>query len=196
MNFLMHAWLAGDASADRVGGLIGDFVKGPLPGNLAPDLAAGVALHRRIDSFAETHPAFRASRARVSAERRRVAGIMVDLFYDHFMAIHWSRFHAVPLSAYVAGLYRLLADEPCLPERFREFLPRMREEDWLSGYRSVERIAGALDRMAEHRLRQPNRLAGAGAELSAQYRGFESDFLVFAPAAARYAAAYRAARSG
>ncbi len=57
MNFLMHAWLAGDASADRVGGLIGDFVKGPLPGNLAPDLAAGVALHRRIDSFAETHPA-------------------------------------------------------------------------------------------------------------------------------------------
>ena len=141
--------VAGDASADRVGGLIGDFVKGPLPGNLAPDLAAGVALHRRIDSFAETHPAFRASRARVSAERRRVAGIMVDLFYDHFMAIHWSRFHAAPLSAYVAGLYRLLADEPCLPERFREFLPRMREEDWLSGYRSVERIAGALDRMAE-----------------------------------------------
>ena len=196
MNFLMHAWLAGDASADRVGGLIGDFVKGPLPGNLAPDLAAGVALHRRIDSFAETHPAFRASRARVSAERRRVAGIMVDLFYDHFMAIHWSRFHAVPLSAYVATLYRLLADEPSVPERFLEFLPRMREDDWLSGYRSVERIARALDRMAEHRLRRPNRLAGAGAELTAQYRGFESDFLAFAPAAARYAAVHRAARSG
>ena len=49
-------------------------------------------LHRRIDSFADTHPAFRRSRGRVSAARRRVAGIMVDMFYDHFLARHWGQF--------------------------------------------------------------------------------------------------------
>lgn len=57
MNFLAHAFLAGDAEADRIGGLMGDFVKGQLPAGLTPALAAGVALHRAIDSFADRHPA-------------------------------------------------------------------------------------------------------------------------------------------
>ena len=29
MNYLAHALLAGDHPADRIGGVIGDFVKGP-----------------------------------------------------------------------------------------------------------------------------------------------------------------------
>ena len=90
MNFLAHALLSGEAEADRVGGLMGDFVKGPLPAGLPPDLAAGVALHRAIDSFADRHPAFAASRARVSPGRRRVGGILVDLFYDHLLARDWA----------------------------------------------------------------------------------------------------------
>ena len=53
MNFLAHAFLAGAKETDQVGGLIGDFVKGPLPAGLPPDLASGVALHRAIDSFAD-----------------------------------------------------------------------------------------------------------------------------------------------
>ena len=112
----MHAWLAGDAPADRIGGLIGDFVKGHCRA-ICPDIAAGVELHRRIDSFVETHPAFRASRARVSAERRCGRA-------------SWSTssrpFHGdslVPLSCGAAvgvcgDFYRLLADEPSVPERF------------------------------------------------------------------------------
>jgi acyl carrier protein phosphodiesterase len=66
MNFLAHALLAGDDPALVVGGVVGDWIKGPLPAGLPPDLARGVALHRAIDSHAETHPAFRRSRARVS----------------------------------------------------------------------------------------------------------------------------------
>lgn len=89
MNFLAHAVLAGDDAADRIGGLLGDFVKGPLPAGLPPALASGVALHRAIDGFADHHPAFLASRARIGARRRRVAGALVDLFYDHLLARDW-----------------------------------------------------------------------------------------------------------
>ena len=57
MNFLAHAWLAGESPALVVGGVFGDWVKGPLPGTLPADLARGVALHRAIDAFAETDSA-------------------------------------------------------------------------------------------------------------------------------------------
>ena len=71
MNFLAHALLAGETPALIVGGVVGDWVKGVLPGALPADLAQGVALHRAIDVFAETHPAFCASRARMSQRVRR-----------------------------------------------------------------------------------------------------------------------------
>jgi acyl carrier protein phosphodiesterase len=75
MNFLAHAMLAGNDPALIVGGVVGDWIKGPLPGLLPRDLARGVALHRAIDSHAETHPAFQRSRNRVAADRRRYAAI-------------------------------------------------------------------------------------------------------------------------
>lgn len=194
MNYLAHALLAGDRPADRLGGLIGDFVKGPLPAGLPPDIAAGVALHRAIDAYADTHSAFRRSRTRVSSERRRVAGIMVDMFYDHFLARHWSVFSDESLEVFAARMYRLMGEHaPLLPPRLAAILPRMRADDWLSAYRSPDAIAAALDRMAL-RLRRPNPLAGSGVELVAQYAAFEADFFVFIADARAFAASHRAAR--
>lgn len=198
MNFLAHAWLAGTDPFDRVGGVIGDFVKGPLeppPAGLSRALAGGVLLHRRIDSFAETHPAFRASRARVSPARRRVAGIMVDMFYDHLLAALWSEFSPMPLERYAAETYALVAEyaDP-LPAGFAGVFQRMCADDWLTSYRQPEAIAQALDRMAVYRLRWPNPMAGGGEELLRDYAGFAADFRAFMADARAFAEDFRAAR--
>lgn len=199
MNFLAHAFLAGPLVEDRVGGVIGDFVKGrlqPLPPGLSAALADGVMLHRRIDSFADTHPAFRRSRERVSATRRRVGGIMVDLFYDHFLARHWARFSDQSLEAFTAQTYAFIAAHPGpLPADFLPVFRRMAADDWLAAYRDVAHVARALDRMAQFRLRRPNPLGGAAEELLRDYAGFEADFFAFLPDALAFAAGERAART-
>ena len=194
MNYLAHAYLAGDGPADRLGGLIGDFVKGPLPAGLPAEIAAGVRLHRQIDVYADAHPAFRRSRARVSPLRSRFGGVIVDMVYDHFLARHWANFAPEPLEVFAARMYRLMAEHaPLLPARAVEVLPRMREGDWLSAYRSTEVIALALDRMSA-RLRRANHFAGGGEELLRDYAGFEADFFAFITDAARFAAACREQR--
>lgn len=194
MNFLAHAWLAGPDEALRLGGLLGDFVKGPLPGSLSEAVARGVRLHRAIDSFADRHPAFQASRLRVSPARRRVAGVMVDMFYDHFLARYWLEYHpAEPLPAFTARQYRLLAGMGAeLPPRLARILPAMQADDWLASYRDEAVIARALDRMAT-RLTRTNPLPGAGAELLTNYAGFEADFRRFITDARCFAAGWRAA---
>lgn len=194
MNFLAHAFLAGAAPADQLGGLMGDFVKGPLPAGLPDDIAAGVRLHREIDVFAESDPAFQRSRARVSAVRRRVSGVMVDMFYDHFLARHWPDFHPEPLEVFTTRMYRLMSEHGALlPPRLAAILPRMRESDWLGSYESSETIAMALDRMAL-RLSRANPLTGSGAELLADYAGFEADFREFMTAAQAFASHRRSVR--
>lgn len=182
MNYLAHLLLAGDDPALRLGGILGDFVKGPLPGNLPASVARGVALHRRVDSFADSHPAFQASRRRVSNARRRYAGVMVDMFYDHLLAANWSTWCRQPLDRFATDAYDLLEmNSRVLPERLAAILPKMRAQDWLASYREIDAIARALDGMSKHRLRQPNELVGAGRELEREYSGFAADFAEFFP---------------
>lgn len=195
MNFLAHALLAGNADADRIGGLMGDFVKGFLPAGLPPALASGVALHRAIDSFADRHPAFIKSRSRVSAERRRVSGVLVDLFYDHLLARDWADHGPGTLENYTLRLYASLDDfSGDLPERAREVADLMRTHDWLSAYRNVAAVGQAIDRMSIYRLRRANPLAGGIEEFLADADGFEADFRCFLPDAMAFAADWRSAR--
>lgn len=177
MNFLAHAVLAGDDPALVVGGVVGDWIKGPLPGPLPPDLARGVALHRAIDSHAESHPAFQRSRQRVSPQRRRYAGVLVDIFYDHLLARDWPQHQPLPLDAYCAAVYRQIAARlPDLPDHARPAMRLMAGEDWLHSYADLAGIADVLHRMSR-RARQPNPLAGGEQEFAADAAGFKGDFL-------------------
>jgi acyl carrier protein phosphodiesterase len=176
LNFLAHALLAGDQPALIVGGVIGDWIKGPLPGPLPDDLARGVALHRAIDSFAESQPSFRRSRSRISAERRRYAGVLVDVIYDHLLARDWAALHHRPLDEYCAGVYGLIrARLNDLPAHSHPALAMMANEDWLTSYARIDGIADVLARMSR-RARQPNPLANGEREFLADVDGYTGDF--------------------
>ncbi|MCB1886395.1 MAG: DUF479 domain-containing protein [Rhodocyclaceae bacterium] len=192
MNFLAHAFLARHEPALRVGGLAGDFVKGHLPAGLPPDLARGVALHRAIDGFADRHPAFQASRRRVAEGRRRYAGVLVDMFYDHLLARDWAEHADEPLAHFCADTYRLAdARLAALPEGFARVLPTMRAGDWLASYRAPEAVADALARMSRHRIRRDNPLGEGFVDFELAADGFAADFRDFLPDASAFVLAWR-----
>ena len=182
MNFLAHLRLGPDDPQLALGGLLGDFVKGPVAALQLPDaVRQGIWLHRSIDAFTDRHPLVARSKARVSPERRRYAGIMVDMFYDHLLARHWQQFANQPLADFTAQMYRaVLTQQALMPARARTVLVRMASEDWLGSYVELSNLHMALDNMSR-RLRPGNRLPGAVEELEQDYRGFEHDFLAFMP---------------
>lgn len=182
MNFLAHLRLGPDEPQQALGGLLGDFVKGPVASMALPDpVRQGIWLHRRIDAFTDRHPLVLRSKARVSGERRRYAGIMVDMFYDHLLARHWQQFDDQPLAVFTARMYRaVLTQQTLMPERARTVLVRMAEQDWLGSYADLQNLHQALNNMSR-RLRPANPLPGAVHELEREYSSFEADFLEFMP---------------
>jgi acyl carrier protein phosphodiesterase len=187
MNFLAHLYLADRRPDALLGSLMGDFVKGPLQGRFPPELTRALSQHRKVDAFTDAHPMVRVSRARMPPARRRFAGIMVDVFYDHFLALQWEDYADQPLEAFAHEVYALLRTrEAILPERLRRIAPLMAQFDWLTSYRRVEAVHVALDRMGE-RLKRGNALLGAGSELMANYAGLEADFRAFFPELVRFA---------
>lgn len=180
MNYLAHLHLGGPAPAQLLGSLYGDFVKGPLSGKWPLEIERAIRLHRRIDVFTDSHPLVLQAKARFPAERRRYAGILLDIFFDHCLALRWDNYANERLPEFTARVYRVLADEPRLPERLALIAPHMAAQDWLGSYRDfavLERVLLGMQR----RLSRPEGLQGAMPELEALYQPLSEDFLAFYP---------------
>lgn len=187
MNFLAHLYLSEPNEPAWLGSLMGDFVKGPLDGRYGTEITRAIALHRRIDVFTDAHPLVRVSKARISSTRRRYAGIMMDVFYDHFLAKHWSEFHEEALSDFTARIYKILErNHALLPERLQYMAPRMAQWDWLGSYADIGSIYTALNRMGQ-RLKRSNALLNSTDELVEHYAEIEADFRAFLPEVLRFA---------
>jgi acyl carrier protein phosphodiesterase len=184
MNYLAHAFLSRSSPELLIGGLLGDFVKGALGERYTPGVRTGILLHRAIDRYTDAHASVRASCALVSPARRRFAAILVDVFYDHFLARHWQRYSEQPLADFTRHVYAtLLPQLASYPERLQFILPRMAANDWLASYAEVESVDAALHGIARRFQRYPRAavLADGVQELRDNYLALEQCFLTFFP---------------
>ncbi|MCY3771236.1 MAG: ACP phosphodiesterase [Gemmatimonadetes bacterium] len=187
MNYLAHLYFAEDSPESRVGNLMVDFVQGPVdrqPYNGA--VMRGMLSHVAVDRFTDSHDVVRESKALISRPRRRFAGIIVDICYDHYLARHWTDFSDVPLSVFIERTYgSLCAYRGDMPPVLSRVIRHMVKHDWLRGYRELSGIGRALDGLST-RIRRSNTLAGSVEELKGNYGEMEEQFLRFFPDLVRH----------
>jgi acyl carrier protein phosphodiesterase len=181
MNFLGHLYLSGNEPLVIVGNFMADAVKGSDLSAHHPDVVRGIRMHRAIDVFTDTHPLTRTGRLRTRSHAGRYAGVVLDLFYDHLLAVHWERWHAEPLAEFNLRMYGLLeAHREHLPPRTLAMLPYMVRHDWLGSYARVEGIGRALEGLAQ---RVPAGASMRGAERLLREHGdaYLAEFEAFLP---------------
>ncbi|MCW5898927.1 MAG: DUF479 domain-containing protein [Flavobacteriales bacterium] len=179
MNFLGHLYLSGDDPLIIVGNFMADAVKGRDLSHHPEGIQRGIRLHRAIDVATDAHPMHRVGRERVRAHAGRYAGVVMDLFYDHLLAIDWQEHHPEPLEAFSARMYRLLeAHHHLLPQRTREMLPWMMRGDWLTSYATLGGIGRALDGLSR-RAPQGASMQGAETVLADHFQDYRAEFGTF-----------------
>jgi len=192
MNYLAHLYFSDSEPLAWAGSLMGDFLKGPLPEDLDPQLLKHLKLHRRIDSYTCENQHFQVSCKRLGEQYRFGRGILIDVFYDHFLACRWSEFSDTSLEEFSHNAYEgLTACRHMLPEGLQNLLPRMVRDNWLVSYREeqvVSRVLGSLERRIKHRLP----LAHGIDDLQAQRSQLEADFTAFMRDADAFVAAWKA----
>ncbi len=181
MNYLAHVYLAEDDPESIIGALMGDFAKGRIDPTLAPGIRRGILTHRKVDAFTDAHEVFRASKRRLRPQFRRYGGILVDLYYDHFLAVEWSRYSDVSLMDFSRRVYGVLQEHRMkLPPRMQRSVSYMVNHDLLLSYRDTDGIHRALKGI-EGRLKRQSRLRDAIVDLE-QNRGLlAADFFAFFP---------------
>jgi len=182
MNFLAHLYLSGDDPEIMTGNFIGDFVRGrKLHEQFTANIALGIELHREIDEFTDSHLVVLESKKRLRPKYRHYAPVIVDMFYDHFLAAQWQNHHAQSLPDFATYAYaQLKKHEPILPERVVQMMPYMVKGNWLVNYAQLQGIHRALTGMSR---RTPfnSKMNEAVFDLEKWYDEFESEFSQFFP---------------
>lgn len=182
MNYLAHLFLAEDRPESIIGNLLGDFLQGVSKEQYSIAIQQGIELHRKVDAYTDSHPIVKEAKQLISVVRRRFAGILIDVFYDHFLARDWQNYSSVTLDDFSQKVYAILSQhQSILPDRLKYALPQMLQQDWLNNYQYVSGIELTLNRMAHRVNRQGQILASGIEELTAHYQELDRSFQAFFP---------------
>ncbi len=160
----------------QVGGLLGDFVKGPLRGDFPIGVESGIQLHRGLDNYADNLAEIRELFVYFPAPWRRYAGIVIDVCFDHLLARNWHHYHEQPLDDYCADFYQHLQTcRPWLPDGAHAFSIRAPQIGWLQRYAEPDVVPGVL-RQVGGRFRKPVPLEQAWAAVQPDRTALEAAF--------------------
>ena len=185
MNFLAHIYLSGDDDDIKIGNFLGDFIKGRLNkltnAQFSLGMINGMALHREIDFFTDTHPIVKQSIDRLQPKYHKVSGIIVDMFYDHILAKNFLQYSSISLPEYSQSFYDLLENRKGeIPKEMDRMVKSMVSHNWLMGYTTYEGIEWALKGISQ-RLSFDSGIEKATEELRRDYAQYEAEFQLFFP---------------
>ena len=179
MNFLAHLYLSGDNDLLKIGNFMADGIHGKHFDNFPTDVQKGIILHRAIDTFTDAHPIFRQSTKRLHANYHHYSGIIVDIFYDHFLAKNWNTYSDEKLEYFIERFYQSLKDNyESLTLKTQKMMPDMIDNNWLLSYQTIAGIENVLVNM-DNRMKREANMRFAVAELKIFYSEFEQEFTTF-----------------
>ncbi len=187
MNHFAHLVLAQPTLESTVGNLLGDFARGVDQRTLPPAVRAGLHNHCAVDRYTDQHPLVREMRRRFSPQRRRFAGIALDIYFDHLLINYWERLEHRQLDPLIETFYRRMSTGRSLMpnENMRQVTRRMVDYDWFGSYREIAAVADALDRVAR-RIRFANAFDNSIEELLRNETEIRAGFLEFYPELRRH----------
>jgi len=162
-----------------IGNFIADHIKGNQFGHFNPEIQQGIVLHRAIDTFTDTHEIVRKSKRRLHERYRHYDGVIIDIFYDYFLAKNWTCYSAIPLDIYTKSIYNLFKEKAEeLPIKSQQFISYMIEYNILYNYQFKDGIAKVLNGM-NNRTKGKSQMNLAIEDLKNLHTELEQDFKFF-----------------
>lgn len=186
MNFLAHTFLSCSDEKLLVGNFLGDFVKNKDLAGFPAEIQAGIFLHRKIDAFTDSHPAVMKAKTHLYEKHGKYAGVLVDIFFDHFLIVNWASYRKESLDAFFFRTYRIFINHlPVMPEHVQKILPAMIADNWLASYGTKEGILFAISRL-QKRASKPELMDGAIESLETHFNSLDTCFQEFFPDVIKY----------
>lgn len=176
---MAHIYLSGNDPYVKIGNFMADSIHGKKYLKYPKPYQKGILLHRAIDTFTDAHPTVRQSTKRLHPYYSHYSGVIVDIFYDHFLANNWQLYCKEPLESYTSAFYYLLKEHyEILPMNIKKMMPYMIADNWLLNYANFEGIGRVLSGM-DRRTQNRSGMNAALIQLNEFYNEFKQEFTSF-----------------
>ena len=154
LNYLAHILLSGTDSRVQIGNFIGDFVKGNQLEIYPSHIRSGIVLHRKIDSYTDSHPVVRETIAILRPAFGRYSGIIADMYFDYFLANSFSDYSTQKsLNKFAYRFYlSTLIYYRHLPDRVKRFIFHFIFTNRLSKYSKLDGLKDSLEIMSNYKV--------------------------------------------
>jgi acyl carrier protein phosphodiesterase len=191
MNFLAHLYLSGNDEEILVGNILADRRRGKKIHDFDEGIQKGIRLHHAIDDYTDSHPVVEASKQRLRNKFGHYAPVIIDVFYDHFLAANWKDYSDIPLNDFASDSYKILKKHKNLfPSGFQVALIYMRFRNLLVSYKTFKGVQFAFERLSSRSAHSPN-LSEAVNELKSHYNLYKNDFETFFPSLIEHVETYQ-----
>ncbi|MGZ9897709.1 acyl carrier protein phosphodiesterase [Shewanella gaetbuli] len=188
MNFLAHLHLADISDTHLTANLAGDFAKGSISDH-PKHLQQGIWLHRQIDTVTDSHEIISDLLKLFPQTSRRVAPILIDLTFDHYLAYYWDEYHHQSLASFTQKAYQCMQQTADLPEALKNIIPNIVQQDWLTSYQTRQGLDKAIEGVSR-RLSKPELFNHAKKDVDKLYVDIEIAFRTFYPQLMAYSRIY------
>ncbi len=163
------------------GNFISDFLRGKEADKFSAEITLGIQLHRVIDTYTDRHPMVAQSKKRLWDKYRHYSAVIVDIFFDHYLAKNWNLYSDEPLRDFAQRSYASLADfTPLFPPKVKQVFPYMVRQNWLLNYGTLDGMRQAMNGVSR-RASFPSKMEQATEDLIWYYDDFDNDFQAFFP---------------
>jgi acyl carrier protein phosphodiesterase len=179
LNYLAHQVLSFKNPNLMIGNFIADSIQGNRFDGLNEDIIKGIKLHRKIDTFTDSHPIYLTSKHRFSKDFGKYSGVLMDMIYDHYLAKNFDNYSEIKLQDFCNHAYVLLQDNMhVFPEHAKRFHGYMVENNILFNYSTLEGMETVLTHL-NHRIRHRYQLQNSIAMIKEQDTEIEEEFFIF-----------------
>jgi acyl carrier protein phosphodiesterase len=179
LNFLAHLYLSQNNTNLMIGNFIADHIRGNKYEHFSKEIQQGIFLHRAIDTFTDAHKVVRKSKRRLHPRYRHYDGVIIDIFYDYFLAKNWASYSEIPLETFTASINNLFDEIKLeLPLKSQQFIKYMIEYNILFNYKYKDGIEKVLNGM-NRRTKGKSQMNLAIEDLRNLEAELEEDFTLF-----------------
>ena len=182
MNWLAHVFLSTREVEHRLGNLLTDTLKPDQLTGYGERFTAGVKCHYEIDRFTDTHEIVKRSKARLFPKYRHYSSVLVDVYYDHLLAVNWDKYCSINYRAFVDQFYQQIPTcEIAFKDEAQSFIDSVLKSDRLGLYGTLDGVDVAFQRIAARRKSSFIDISKSAEDLEEKFADFEEDFLEFFP---------------
>jgi acyl carrier protein phosphodiesterase len=109
-------------------------------------------LHRKIDEFTDSHDTVRNTIELLRPTFGRYSGIILDMYFDYFLAQNFIRYSSVSLNYFAYKFYfSALLKYKFLPKRVKNFIFHFIATNRLKKYATIEGLSDSLQIMSNYK---------------------------------------------